>query len=218
MYWTSHTPDQTVILGNKRSSQVVLLSFNFGPISAFCEHLTAVCYCIGNQFPKRFLKNNNNIPQKYYLVPKWGKENLAVIVSCRQSSCLSGNPCCHKPKCFYFGSFSRDDPDCCCYNNNTSMFNSLQCRDNASDSHTEMCMCVCLCACVCVWGWIFVRQWQIETEKNGGGRETVGIFVTNTLKYIHKTPFPLIYFSLLQSDSDCSSFWSFLSRAPNPVS
>lgn len=84
-------------------------------------------------------------PKKDNLVPKWvPAAKLALIVHCRQNSCLSENPCCRKPECFYFGSFSLDDPHCCCYNNNTSMFNSLQCSDNACDSHTEICVCVSL--------------------------------------------------------------------------
>lgn len=114
--------------------------------TATCEHLAVV----GNAKKGSKKKNNNNVPKKDYHEPKWVPAKLALIVRCRQNSCLSENPCCCKPKCFYFGSFSLDHPDCCCYNNNTSMFNSLQCRDNTSDSHNKS-VCVCLAVYVCVW-------------------------------------------------------------------
>lgn len=122
------------------SGMVRVISYSLRFIYCFCKrlivHLKAVC-------KKRFY--NTISSQKDYLAPKWvPAAKLSLIVHCRQNSCLSENPCCFKPKCFYFGSFSLDDPDCCCYNNNTSMFNSLQCRDNASDSHTEIFVCVCV--------------------------------------------------------------------------
>lgn len=67
------------------------------------------------------------------------------------------------------------------------MFNSLQCRDNASDSHTVICVCVFEC------GFLHVSdKWR--QRKMGSERETIEVFVINTLKYIHTTPFPLIIF------------------------
>lgn len=117
-------------------------------------------------FQKGSKKPQSTSPKKIIMHQKWVPVKLAVIVSCRQNSCLSENPCCHKPKCFYFGSFSLDDPDCCCYNNNTSMFNSLQCRDNASDSHTRICVRVRVCVCSSVNFCMSVTE--TETEKDGG--------------------------------------------------
>lgn len=143
---------------------------------------------IDNTFPPKRVLTNNNSRTKDYREPKWFWAKHALIVHCRQNSCLSENPCCCKPKCFYFGSFSLDDPDCCCYNNNTSMFNSLQCRDNAFDSHTEICEWV-------LWGWDFARHWQIETEKEWlEVRGKPWEYCHKYLKYIHKTPFLLIMF------------------------
>lgn len=158
LWWTSLSFDQTVTRGNRQSRRVALWSHKFLVLfTSICEHLTVVSDANGNQFPKNVLKNNNNFPKKDYLAQKWVPAKLAPIVRCRQNSCLSENPCCRKQKCFYFGSFSLDDPDCCCYNNNTSMFNSLQCRDNTSDSHTEICVCAFECMCMFECGMEFLH-------------------------------------------------------------
>lgn len=93
---------------------------------------------IATGFQKLSSKHNNNFPEKIILLQNRG-------LSKAQSNCLLQTTVvyqrirvgCRKPKSFYFGSFSLDDPDCGCYNNNTSMFNSLQCSDKASDSHTQ---------------------------------------------------------------------------------
>lgn len=161
LWWTSLSFDQTVTRGNRQSRRGALWSYKFWSyLQLFVSISQWLVMLMETSFQKKVLKNNNNFQKKKIILHE---NELALIVRCRQNSCLSENPCCRKPKCFYFGSFSLDDPDCCCYNNNTSMFNSLQCRDNTSDSHTEICVCAFEC-----WMWVFACQWQIETEKDVG--------------------------------------------------
>lgn len=130
-----------------------------------------------NQFPQK----QQLPPQKDYHAAEWGPAKLALIVHRRQNSCLSENPCCCEPKSFYFGSFSLDDPDCCRYNNNTSMFNSLQCRDNAPDSHSEN----CVCDCVVHSEFLHVSDKKRQSEKDGKQEGSQGVICSEHVMSIH---------------------------------
>lgn len=86
--------------------------------------MTAVSIANRNPFPKQQCFP----PPKHQIIPDQNELR-------RGSDCLWS--------CFYFRSFSRDDPDCRSYNNNASMFNSLQSSDNASDSHAPILVPLC---------------------------------------------------------------------------
>lgn len=89
-----------------------------------------------NDLKPTFLFNIQIIHGNYFLFLHFTAIGHNIIDSCL---------CFCTKKMWGFGLFRADDPDCCCYNSNPSIFNSLQCRDNACDGHTNICaLGVCL--------------------------------------------------------------------------